>query len=398
VGRIRSVKPELPQQPWFATLTDAAARTYYGLLSVVDDCGRCPADPLFIGGQIFWGRQRPAAAITRQLTELERAGIILRYRARGGEYLEIVGWSSKGGPLYQQINKEPDERFPAPESFMTSPETGPEGKGREGKGRDRESSPARDSAVPASVASPVPIVSPPTPPREDIARTQPIAKPATAPPIATQPAGYDPVRDPMAIGRLAEAIYRRVSDALLQIAAELKLPTPLPFPAINPGSSERTRDARDRVREEGADAPAVCDRVVANLIAQAREERSVEWLAEKAFTAGGWRTARAWMPGAAARRRGPARGDPLPPAPPPPRPVPPPPDQPLSPEDRAEILALAARVGANPEAAAAGLAGRPSSLPTAALVKRFGDGLVPPDTPDAIADEPRKPPRRKAAT
>jgi hypothetical protein len=228
-----------------------------------------------------------------------------------------------------------------------------------------------------------------------------LAARAIPPSPAPTPVGYDPVRDPMAIGRLAEATYRRVSDALIRVSAELKLPAPLPFPAINPGSSERTRDARDRVREEGADAPAVCDRVVANLIAQAREERSVEWLAEKAFTPGGWRTARAWMPGAAARRRGPARGDPLPPAPPPKRPEPPPPDPVLSPEDRAELLALADRLVANPDAAAAAELARgrsPAHIATAELVRRFGEGPAPPDTPDAIANESRKPPRRKAAT
>jgi hypothetical protein len=114
MGRIRCVKPELIQQPWFGTLTDAAARTFYGLLGVVDDFGRCAAGPAFIAGQIFWGAQRSANAIGRQLAELERAGIIRRYAARGGEYLEILGWFDKGGPLYQQINKPQGERFPAP--------------------------------------------------------------------------------------------------------------------------------------------------------------------------------------------------------------------------------------------------------------------------------------------
>lgn len=126
MGRIRSVKPELQQQPWFATLTDAAARTYYGLLGVVDDYGRCAADPLFVAGQIFWGQQRSAIAIGRQLAELERAGVIRRYRARGGEYLEILGWFDKGGPLYQHINKPQGERFPAPESDDDRPAAGPQ--------------------------------------------------------------------------------------------------------------------------------------------------------------------------------------------------------------------------------------------------------------------------------
>lgn len=124
-------------------------------------------------------------------------------------------------------------------------------------------------------------------------------------------------QDARARGRLAEATYRRVSDARIAIAADLKLPAPLPFPPLGPSSRAGSfRDLLDRVREEGAAAPLVCDRIVSNLVAQAREERSVEWLAEKTFGEAPWRTAREWMPGAAARRRGPAKGDPLPPAPP----------------------------------------------------------------------------------
>jgi hypothetical protein len=181
VGRIRSVKPELLQQPWFATLTDAAARTYYGLLGVVDDCGRCPADPLFIGGQIFWGRQRSAAAITRQLAELERAGILRRYHARGGEYLEIVGWFEKGGPLYQQINKPQGERFPVPESFQdgndsgpyTHPESVPDPIRSEGKGREGDLITAPPVASPGDPQVSFEIAQPTDPPPATKPRKQP---------------------------------------------------------------------------------------------------------------------------------------------------------------------------------------------------------------------------------
>lgn len=108
--------------------------------------------------------------------------------------------------------------------------------------------------------------------------------------------------DPRARGRLAESTYRQVSDALRAVAAELGLPAPLPFPPIGPSTSAGSfRDLQDRVREEGANAPAVCERVVANLIAQARADRSVEWLAEKSFGERPWRTARAWTPGKTAR-------------------------------------------------------------------------------------------------
>lgn len=114
--------------------------------------------------------------------------------------------------------------------------------------------------------------------------------------------------DARARGRLAGRIYRAVSDARIAIAAELQLPSPLPFPPIAPGTSAGSfRDLRDRVREEGSAAPVVCWRIVANLTAQAREDRSVEWLAEKAFREGAWRTAREWLPIAQRPRAGPRR-------------------------------------------------------------------------------------------
>lgn len=192
--------------------------------------------------------------------------------------------------------------------------------------------------------------------------------------------------DPRARGRLAEATYRRVSDALVAIAAELKLPPPLPFPAITPGSHPQSlRELQDRVREEGAAAPLVCDRVVANLIAQAREERSVEWLAEKAFSSRPWAAARQWTPGAAARRRGPARGDPLPPAPAPKRP-----ERTAAPikrtaEEIAELAAMADLAAEDPRAAVAELA-----------AKLDATARAPPRS--AAQDPPDQQPHTKAST
>ncbi len=114
------------------------------------------------------------------------------------------------------------------------------------------------------------------------------------------PAGTFRPDEPADRGRLATETYRRVSDARIEIAAELELPPPLPLPPITPSSRGAAfRGLLDRVREEGALAPAACDRVIANLIAQARDERSIDWLGERAFTEGGWRFAREWIPGAA---------------------------------------------------------------------------------------------------
>lgn len=120
-----------------------------------------------------------------------------------------------------------------------------------------------------------------------------------------QTAGYNP-DDPRARGRLAEATYRRVSDARLEVARKLGLPEPLPFPVISPGRHPLClTDLQDRIREEGPLAPVVCDRIVANLTAQAVETRSLEWLAEKFSAAGPWRTAKDWTPEAQRPRAGP---------------------------------------------------------------------------------------------
>lgn len=116
--------------------------------------------------------------------------------------------------------------------------------------------------------------------------------PARPEPPGDPAAAYDPT-DPRARGRLTERLYRRLSDARIQVAAELGLPPPLPFPEVSPsGHTRGFRDLRERLVEEGANAPRVGDAVVNTLIAQARERQTIEWLSEKAFTEGAWRTAR----------------------------------------------------------------------------------------------------------
>lgn len=159
-----------------------------------------------------------------------------------------------------------------------------------------QSSPSAHAIPPSPVPAPpvpsVPVVSPPAPPREDIARTH--------------AAPYDHTDD-RSRGRLAEATYQRVSDARVAMAVELRLPAQLPFPPVTPSSRARAFcELLDRVREEGAGAPAACDRVVASLIAQARESRgpeALEWLSQKAFGSGAWATARERVPGASKAAR-----------------------------------------------------------------------------------------------
>ena len=167
----------------------------------------------------------------------------------------------------------------------------------------------------------------------------------------------------------------------------------MPFTEVTPSS--RTRgfsELSERIREEGVLAPAACDRVVANLIAQARAKRSVDWLAERAFGDKAWANARDGID-PSARPAKPAAGRPEQPSMPTPpkfeRAAPPPA---ISAEDRAAMLAQAAAAAAAPER------GREiASMPTHELVKRFGDGQRAPPSAAQTSPDPDEKSLRKAA-
>lgn len=123
---------------------------------------------------------------------------------------------------------------------------------------------------------------------------------------APEPAGsgYDPgsLGDR---GKLTQRVYSQLSDARLLVARELGLPPPNPFPPITPATRPAGyRDLLERVSEEGINAPRVCEAILQSLLDQARAERSIDWLSEKVFKPGAWRTAREDSPGSR-RRAGP---------------------------------------------------------------------------------------------
>lgn len=121
-------------------------------------------------------------------------------------------------------------------------------------------------------------------------------------------ADYDP-DSPEQRGELRKRTWARLSEARVSIAAELGITGVHPLTAITPAANPRGyRDLGERIREEGGEAPAVCDRVVESLIADARDKRNVDWLSEKAFSEGGWRTAKEAIPKRA--RRAPRQAEP----------------------------------------------------------------------------------------
>ena len=115
-------------------------------------------------------------------------------------------------------------------------------------------------------------------------------------------------------GSLAEATWQRLSELRLKHSAKLGVAAPFPFATITPSNQPRGfRELLDRIREEGESARDVCDHVLHVLDKQATDEKSVEWLAEKAFLAGPWEKARNTV---LQKRRTPAAASPPPPVPP----------------------------------------------------------------------------------
>jgi hypothetical protein len=109
-----------------------------------------------------------------------------------------------------------------------------------------------------------------------------------------------------AVGDLALATWQRVSDERMAAAARLGLTGVIPFRVVHPGRQPTEFDElRQRIREEGEHAARVCAHVIAVLVEQADREQNLDWLSEKVFLEGAWRTARETVLGASRARAGP---------------------------------------------------------------------------------------------
>lgn len=254
-GRIRSVKPELISTPEFATLSDAAARLYYGLLGVVDDCGRCPAAASFLAGQIFWGRQRPLAAIGRLVAELEHASIVQTYASGGATYLQIVGWSVKGSVAYQRVDKHQGEKFPAPSSIGSTNDS------RRHSSSDSTPDPIRSERK-----------------GEDLPRAASI--PGITP--VPEPSGTAEERDRAARAKIRARAFEHLNKLRQDVGAELGQHA-RPLHPQDPGE----RALADRQRDGASEADIV--HVLDLAAAEARTEGTVRWLTGSLFEEKQWR-------------------------------------------------------------------------------------------------------------
>jgi hypothetical protein len=172
---------------------------------------------------------------------------------------------------------------------------------------DREAHGNPPDPVPDLVPDPVPDLIPDLPPAHAI---PPSPVPSTT--LAQSFADRD-LAKLRAIGDLALATWKRLSDLRMDHAGKLRLEGVLPFPAIHPGYHPRAFEAlRDRIREEGDNARATCDHVLRVLDDQATTDKSIEWLSDKAFLERPWAKARETV---LSKRKPPAKAPSAAPAP-----------------------------------------------------------------------------------
>lgn len=107
--RIRSIKPEAWQDENVGALSHGARLLMVGLITMADDEGRLRALPSVILGHVFPWDEIPPRKLETWLAEIERAGVIVRYRDEGKPYAAFRHWRR-----HQKINKPTPSVLPPP--------------------------------------------------------------------------------------------------------------------------------------------------------------------------------------------------------------------------------------------------------------------------------------------
>ncbi|MFE2426908.1 hypothetical protein ACFXJ5_09165 [Streptomyces sp. NPDC059373] len=109
MARIRTIKPEAFTSESLAKVSISAERTFFGLLTQADDHGRHRDQAAIIAGLLWPLRpEHTAMCVEEDLTQLEAAGLICRYKGCDGKpYLHVVTWFQ-----HQKINNPSASRLP----------------------------------------------------------------------------------------------------------------------------------------------------------------------------------------------------------------------------------------------------------------------------------------------
>lgn len=115
MGRIRTIKPEVLLDRKAATLSNEAWRLWVSCWVIADDCGRLPADPKLLAGQVFWAHENPFDEASRALASLRESSMVEIYEVNGESFMQIRGWRK-----HQKIDRPSGPRFPGPDDGLSA--------------------------------------------------------------------------------------------------------------------------------------------------------------------------------------------------------------------------------------------------------------------------------------
>jgi hypothetical protein len=107
MGRIRSIKPELPQSETLGSVSREARLLFILLFTLVDDEGRTRASSRLLASLLYPFDEDARDLMEEWLTALEGIGAIERYRVDDTDYLEIIKWKQ-----HQKVDKPSRSKFP----------------------------------------------------------------------------------------------------------------------------------------------------------------------------------------------------------------------------------------------------------------------------------------------
>jgi hypothetical protein len=109
MSRIRTIKPDAFRSETLSEVSLSAERTFFGLLTEVDDRGRIKERPAVLNGALWSLRpEHSVRDMERDLDELQTADLICRYEVNGIKHFHLPTFAQ-----HQRINR-PSESKLAP--------------------------------------------------------------------------------------------------------------------------------------------------------------------------------------------------------------------------------------------------------------------------------------------
>jgi hypothetical protein len=109
MGRIRTIKPELPQDEGLARCSVEARYLWLMTFTIADDEGRFRASPLFLKQLFPYDESVTGRDLSRLLGELSTNRRLALYTVRGEAFGEVVNWRK-----HQKIDRPTPSRLPGP--------------------------------------------------------------------------------------------------------------------------------------------------------------------------------------------------------------------------------------------------------------------------------------------